>query len=764
MKKFIFLIILTASFLIPNSFCFGQNRKIDSLLTQLKSDKEDTSKAKHLNALGWALMNQNPDTAIILGNQALEIITPVSSAEFISTKEPSEGKRIIFIRASILQHLGVYYYSKGEYAKAIDYAMNALKLDEEQKNKTGMAICLGNIGNIYFSKGDYPKALDYYFKALNIAEELGYKRGISTHLSNIGLVYFDQGNYPQAIDYYFKSLKIEEELGNKDGIAGSLINIGLVYFDQGDDSKALNYYFKGLKIAEEIGEMQIQTTALGNIGMIYSKNNYSQALEYYFKALKIAQKLEDKEVIARHLGNIGVSYNDQKDYPQAISYFFKSLKMTEDLGDNREIAFWFGNIGEVYTTIGKFKEAEQYLKRATTLDDSIGAINDLQGWEEGFSVLYDSMGLYKEALIHYKKSIALKDTIFSQKNKKQLIRKEMNYEFDKKEAATKAEHDKEMAVAEAEKKKQKIIIWSVIAGLLLVIVFAGFVFRSLRITRKQKYIIELQKNEVDKQKEIVEKQKEKIVDSITYAQRIQQSILMEESEVQNYLPECFIYFQPKDIVSGDFYWCSKLGDKIIIAAVDCTGHGVPGAFMSMIGNTLLNQIVNEKQITKPSEILHYLNLGVYEALHQKKDGALSDDGMDTAVCCIDYKNNELQYAGQNSLYVLSDGKLEVIKGDIYGIGGGGMIAKLHDPLKKVFANHVIPMKKGMSIYLSTDGYMDQFGGAERKKFGAHRFKDLLLNNQHLNMQKQKELFSSAHDEWKGKTVQIDDVLVIGIEL
>jgi len=284
------------------------------------------------------------------------------------------------------------------------------------------------------------------------------------------------------------------------------------------------------------------------------------------------------------------------------------------------------------------------------------------------------------------------------------------------------------------------------------------------IIRSEKEKVELANIEISEQKKIVEKQKEKIIDSITYAQRIQQSILMEEAEVQNYLPNSFIYFQPKDIVSGDFYWCSKLNDKIIIAAVDCTGHGVPGAFMSMIGNTLLNQIVNEKHITKPSEILELLNLGVYEALHQKKDGALSDDGMDIALCTIDYKNNEVHFSGQNPLYVVSDGQIEVIEGDVNGIGGGGMIAKLHDPLKKVFTNHVIPIKDGMSIYLSTDGYLDQFGGSDRKKFGIKKFKDLLLSSQHLSMKKQKELIALAHTEWKRNTVQIDDVLIIGIRV
>jgi serine phosphatase RsbU (regulator of sigma subunit) len=276
-------------------------------------------------------------------------------------------------------------------------------------------------------------------------------------------------------------------------------------------------------------------------------------------------------------------------------------------------------------------------------------------------------------------------------------------------------------------------------------------FNRWRITQKQKLIIE--------------KQKEKIVDSITYAQLIQQSILMEESEIQKLLPDSFIYFQPKDIVSGDFYWCSVINNKIIIAAVDCTGHGVPGAFMSMIGNTLLNQIVNEKQITKPSEILRLLNQEVIESLHQTKDGALSKDGMAISLCSIDFKNNQLEYAGaENPLYLLVDKEITVINADKHGIGSGGLMAKKNNPLTTDYTNHIIPIKKDMSVFLFSDGYMDQFGGSERKKFGIQKFKELLLNNQQLSMQQQKEVIAKAQKDWKGNTAQVDDILVMGVKL
>ena len=668
--------------------------------------------------------------------------------------------------------------------KNIDSLQALLKNDKPDTNRVNH---LSQLTYEYQLTGDFEKGLNYGIETLELARKLGYRKEIANASNAIGNMYLAQGDYPKAIDYYLKALKLDEELQNKKGIATRLGNIGLVYEVQAEYQKALEYYFKALKLDEELENKYGIAIHLGNIGIVYDDQaKYTQALNYFFKAQRMYEALGLKTDIAINLGNIGNVYEDQGDYISALDYDFKALKIAEELGDKNSVAINSNNIGSIYTTIGKYKEAEKYLKRALAINDSIGAMDYLRQTEEHLSQLYDTIGRYEQALIHYKKAIALKDTMYNQENKKQLVRKEMNYEFDKKEAATKATHDREMAVAEAEKKKQQFILFLVSCFLLLVFLFGGFIFRSLRITRTQKNIIELQKNEVSQQKEIVEKQKEKIIDSITYAQRIQQSILMEESEIQNYLPECFIYFQPKDIVSGDFYWFSVIAreerpkqshsskeiaspaarnDVMIIAAVDCTGHGVPGAFMSMIGNTLLNQIVNEKHITKPSEILRTLNLGVYEALHQKKEGALSDDGMDIALCAIDYKNNEIQFAGaQNPLYVVYDNKIEIVKADIHGIGGGGMIARIHDPIKKEFTNHVFSIKKGMSIYLFSDGYCDQFGGDNRKKFGTQKFKELLLSIQPLSMQKQKEMIAATHSEWKGDTAQIDDILVMGIRI
>ena len=263
-NKFLF-IILNASFIF-HSFCFSQNRTIDSLLTLLKTDKADTNKVKHLNELGWALMYQNPDTSIILGNQALAIITPIPSLEFSMNKEVEGSEGIRSLLATTLGNQGVYYYFKADYLRALDYYLKELKIEEELKNKKGILRCLGNIGIVYCIKGDYPKALDYLFKTLSIAEELGDKNLIAPQLCNIGNIYTQQNDYPKALNYFFKAIKMAEKLGDKNGIAIQLGNIGNIYTRQGDYPKALDCFFKALKIAEKLGDKSGIARYLGNIG------------------------------------------------------------------------------------------------------------------------------------------------------------------------------------------------------------------------------------------------------------------------------------------------------------------------------------------------------------------------------------------------------------------------------------------------------------------------------------------------------------------
>lgn len=432
--------------------------------------------------------------------------------------------------------------------------------------------------------------------------------------------------------------------------------------------------------------------------------------------------------------------------------------MNEKLGNKNYIAASLSEIGILYTKTGKFKEAKQYLTKAIALQHSIGAMEDLRQTEDALSKLYDTSGQYKLALIHYKKAIAIKDTIFSQENKKQLVRKEMNYEFDKKEIAAKAEQDKKDAITAEEKQRQKVIIYSISVGLFLVLLLALFIFRGYRQKQKANSIIIQQKAEVEKQKELVELKNKEITDSINYAKRIQQAKLPKKEEIYAALPQSFILFKPKDIVSGDFYFFHKNERNIFIASADCTGHGVPGAFMSMIGSEKLEDAVS--QTTDTSEILKLLNKGIKTSLHQSEINESTRDGMDIALCSIDTENRIVKYAGANRpIWIVHKGQTEIEETKATKKAIGGFTED-----NQHFDSHELKLKHGDTFYIFTDGYADQFGGEDGKKLMTKKFKEILINIQDKTMLEQEKYLATFVDNWRGKTEQIDDILVIGVRL
>ena len=259
------------------------------------------------------------------------------------------------------------------------------------------------------------------------------------------------------------------------------------------------------------------------------------------------------------------------------------------------------------------------------------------------------------------------------------------------------------------------------------------------------------------QKEIIEEKNKHITDSIIYAKRIQDATLPSLGLVRNYLPDSFVLFKPKDIVSGDFYWIEEVGDTILFSVVDCTGHGVPGAFLSLIGHNSLNQIVNELNISRPSDILFELDKIVYKTLQNNLENTNIKDGMDMSVCAYNKKSRLLQFAGAyNPLYLIRDGVMEEIKGDKIAIGSGQ-----HE---EQYKNNEIQLKEGDCIYLFSDGYADQFGGPKGKKFKYSAFKELLIENHQRPMTDQHDILDAIINEWQGELEQLDDVCVIGVRV
>ena len=308
--------------------------------------------------------------------------------------------------------------------------------------------------------------------------------------------------------------------------------------------------------------------------------------------------------------------------------------------------------------------------------------------------------------------------------------------------------------------KQRTIITVFIIGGIIIMGFMVVLYIMLKKIKKINSQLETKNAEIEQQKAIVEVKNNQITDSLNYARKIQDSILVPEEKIQRYMPWMFVYYKPKDIVSGDFYWFSKYENKYVLTAIDCTGHGVPGAFLSMIGNTLLHEIVNIKHVFKPDEILTMLHTGLMLALNQQEDSD-SEDGMDMSLCTIDSKLHRFQFAGaKNNLYVVQGDKLKVLKANIYSIGG----RPLRPGMKVEFTSYDFMYDDDTSIYMFSDGYMDQFGGSNNEKFNTMRFREMILNNRNLPMQQQKQIVAQTMDNWIGDSQQIDDFLVLGVRL
>lgn len=297
-------------------------------------------------------------------------------------------------------------------------------------------------------------------------------------------------------------------------------------------------------------------------------------------------------------------------------------------------------------------------------------------------------------------------------------------------------------------------------GVLVLSLVAVLMF-MLRKIKRINTELQLQKNEIEQQKNLIEQKNCEITDSINYARKIQDNILLPESKLKQWLPQMFVYFKPKDIVSGDFYWFSKFENKYVITAIDCTGHGVPGAFLSMVGNTLLHEIVNIKHVFKPDVILTMLHTGIRLALNQSSEDSDSEDGMDMSLCTVDANLHRFQFAGaKNNLYVVQGDKLKILKANYYSIGG----RQLRPDMQIEFTCYDFMYDDNTSIYMFSDGYLDQFGGDNNEKFNTQRFREMILNNRNLPMEEQKDVLAKTMDKWKGNRQQIDDFLVLGVKL
>ncbi|MBL7884569.1 MAG: tetratricopeptide repeat protein [Bacteroidia bacterium] len=626
--------------------------------------------------------------------------------------------------------------------------------------KKGLTLLLRTIGASYVLRSVNEKAVFYYSISKNISDALGDHDGKASSLNGLGIIYSREGNYSMAIEQYLQALTAYEHIGDKDGMAMAYNNIGLNYERQGQFLKALDYYQKTLKIKTDIGRALGIAQSKVNLGNVYSSlKEYDKALIYYNDALKIQKDLNNTLLDATLQNSIGVIYLDKKEYDAALNYFMKALVLRMKMDDKYGATDIRNNLAIICNAQKKYPKAIEYAMEAHETAQAINNMDMIKETSKTLSVAFENSGKIAEALKYYKIYNAFKDSVDNKENTERSIQAEMKYEFAKQEEKSKLEQAKKDLEQKEAVKRQAIIRNVFIVGFIFLLIFAFLIYRNLQ--QKQRANKELQNayTQVEEKSNLLEVKNKEITDSIKYAKRLQEAILPNNDYIKQLFPTSFVFYKPKDIVSGDFYWFEKWGNKKMFAAVDCTGHGVPGAFMSIVGYNLLNQAVNEHGLSKPSLILNALNKGITKTLKQTFEDSTVKDGMDIALCSYDDSTQILEYSGAyNSLWLIRNGKFEEVAADKHPIG------LFIDEEVKNFTNHELKLQKGDTVYVFTDGYADQFGGPKGKKFKYKKLQELLIEICQLPIKEQGIILEKTIDNWKGDLEQIDDILIIGIQV
>ena len=587
---------------------------------------------------------------------------------------------------------------------------------------------------------------------LDSAKSVKDKRWVSKALNIIGASKYFKANYSSALQAFQQSLKLQLELDNKTGIANAHNLIGVIRKEQEDYDDALKHYHEALSIFEILNDSFGVAKLYNNIGEVYYRlDEFDIALNYHQNCLKYDINLnssENSKSIA--LANIGRDFLKLKDYEKALNALNQSLELRMSIGNEYPISNSLIRIADTYFEMKDYDKAEENAVKSLAFAKQAGVVVESMHASKLLSDIYNIKKDPLKSLIYYKDYIELRDSVNDVKQRELNFDLQNKLAYDLKAKTDSIMHDEEIRLTESNLKYEKNLRWILSIGILLVIALFLFSLDKSIKTKKQKAVIENQHLKLNRTYKEVK-------DSIDYAKKIQDALMISEENRLKIFPESFVFFSPKDIVSGDFYWLHSKSrtNEVYFSVADCTGHGVPGAFMSMIGNSVLNEVVVEEGLIHTDEILNHTRDLIKKAFN---DNETAKDGMDIAFCKYNSKNKTIQYSGAfNPLYIISDGELIEHKANPQPVG-------YNEPNENPFTKIDVKVKKGDMVYIFSDGFKDQFGGPKEKKFMTSRFKKLLIFSSELKCVDQKNYILKEFNNWKGDNEQIDDVCVMGVRI
>lgn len=714
---------------------------------------------------------ENQDSALIFFNQGLEILNKIESNVDI---------------ANAYNKMGNFFTERSDFFKAIEYYSREILIRESLHDPIRLAAAYLNFGKTNRSLEIYKLASENIEMALTLFEKNKFTLGMMASLNELGFIYMGsyqglsskeyESNLYKALECFQKEIELLK--GNKYVEAEMLINIGNVHY-----GLALN------KFTEKYGKDF--TDSLVNLSSEEILASLSKSIDVYKQSIKLFKELNDKYLDAVVYENIGSKYVLARKWSDADYYITKGIQAAKSQENNTDLISNLLLLAESKLSQKKPDQAEPLLTECYQLiKKEYSKENDIK-YLEFSAKMHEQKGQSAKALELLKKSVKMKNDISTEKMR-ETVRVAQNQYEDIIES-TKKLYEAEQQLQRSKIKQQKQFLNITIIGSLFLVSIALFsiwlLLQKRRVNKilessykeldEQNYLIESKNIILEEQKEEITAQRDEIIanqnmivqqnellarknsdmlDSILYAKRIQEALLPNEHYIDEIIPDNFIIYKPRDVVSGDFYWIRQVNQYTIIVAADCTGHGVPGAFMSMLGISMLNEIVVRRGITQANVILNELRKQLKRSLRQTGKDQEAKDGMDMALCILDTGANHLQYSGAyNPLILATQGEIQEYSADRMPIG-----IQLNE--KPTFTNHEIDLKPGDTFYIFTDGFVDQLGGPVGKKFMMKELKNLLTKINEKSLPEQRYILENTLADWMKGSEQTDDILIMGFRV
>ncbi|WP_299456503.1 tetratricopeptide repeat protein [uncultured Microscilla sp.] len=764
---YITIVFLLLSILI-NKKTIAQNQAfIDSLKQILPTNISEKQRVEVYNQIAWHYRRQDHTKAIQYSKKMLSLSGKINYP--MGT-------------CDAYYHLGVIRMIQTKYDKALFIAHKMLQLSKKIAYLKGQGNAYNLLSALSWHKEDYAGMIKFGKKSLKIRQQIDDKEGVAIIYRGIlGTVYEKQGNYPKALEYFHKSLKVSEAMKSKKLIGFCYHRIAALHITMKRFSQAISFLKKSLVISRQTGDSSNKASVYIHLGNAYvGLKHYQKGIGCYEKSKKILLKIDEAVGLIESYLSIGKAYLKLGKYKKALYEIQQANQIIQKKSMRSYLPQTYVMLGSIYYYLKKYSKAVALLKQGLKLAKKSKNPIVMQNAAKYLALTYHDTKQFEKA---YNKHVLLKyisDSLFNKNNAKKMAQIEASYTFGKKEDSLNRAQENERLVFEQEKKRHKLIQRDTYLGLALAFVLVAIMSffywekrknnRKLNdVNKKLKYFNEelhmqqeeilTQRDAIEDQNKLLNKKNLHINQSIQAAKLIQEAMLPFKERMQQTLPAHFVLYKPKDIVSGDFYWLEKMGKKIILGAFDCTGHGVPGAFMSLVGVTLLNDIVQAKKITTPSDILNQLRVEVHKALRQEHTG--DRNGMDAAIVCLEPTNGQTKvtFAGaKRPLWYIapSDGELKTIKGCAISIG---VLYKEDRQIK----THEVICTKNTLLYIGSDGFTDQ-NNVKRKKIGRKRLGETLYKNRLASMNQQRETLEKALQEHMVGTEQRDDILLIGLKI